>query len=414
MKINLKLYGSFILITGIAVLFSQCLTDKPATDPRENGYAGAAACVGCHGEISTSQFHSAHARSSSPATGASINGSFHPDSNTYHYTKDARVVMQHDGKDYYQAAFFHDSLVQKERFDIVIGSGRKAQTFLYWLDDKVYQLPVSYYVASGKWANSPNFPSGQVRFDRNIPVGCFECHSSYIKRNRIEAFGEFSIDHFNRNQVIYGIDCERCHGPSAKHVALHTDSPLVKDARYLVTYQDLPRDQQVDMCSVCHSGIRDVKRTTFFFRPGTRLADFVEPAMMAQHPDSIDVHGNQYQLFASSACYKESTSITCTSCHDPHKQQKDDLSNFSVRCMSCHTPGGPAYCGLEKKYGTQIQNNCIDCHMPEKNSRLISLQTQGDTVATPNKVRTHFIAVYKAESDKFIQKHGLSPVNFKK
>jgi hypothetical protein len=34
-----------------------------------------------------------------------------------------------------------------EQFGVVVGSGEKGQTYLYWSDDQLFQLPVSY------WAN---------------------------------------------------------------------------------------------------------------------------------------------------------------------------------------------------------------------------------------------------------------------
>jgi hypothetical protein len=39
-----------------------------------------------------------------------------------------------------------DTVSLSQRFDLVIGSGRKGQTYLYWdKGDRLYQLPVSYW-----------------------------------------------------------------------------------------------------------------------------------------------------------------------------------------------------------------------------------------------------------------------------
>ena len=42
-----------------------------------------------------------------------------------------------------------------EQIDIVIGSGRKAQTYLFWKGDQLFELPVSYWVELGEWGNKP-------------------------------------------------------------------------------------------------------------------------------------------------------------------------------------------------------------------------------------------------------------------
>ena len=407
MKIRLRLYITLTIIALSLIFFSECVNRSSPHDPRQNGYVGAAQCIGCHKNLTDSFFHTAHFESTRMASGETIAGSFAADSNTYHYTSDVKVIMERENNLYYQAAYKNDTLVQKQSFDIVVGSGRKAQTYLYWLGEEVLQLPVSYFVPANKWANSPNYPAHQVRFDRNIPVQCFECHGSYIKRNGIEARGEFAVDHFDRNQVVYGIDCERCHGPGEEHVAFHQKNPEVRSAKFIIPYKDLTRQKKLDMCSVCHSGIRENLRSTFYFRPGTNLNDFMVPDTTSPDISKVDVHGNQYQLLAASKCFLNSQ-LTCATCHNTHVTERDNMALFSKKCMSCHTPASDKFCKLIPKPGIILENNCVDCHMPEKVSRLISLQSQGDSTATPNKVRTHFISIYQSETNNFIKAHGLN------
>jgi hypothetical protein len=84
--------------------------------------------------------------------------------------------------------------------------------------------------------------------------------------------------------------------------------------------------------------------------------------------------------------------------------------------MNCHKPpGGPAgaaaietaanprFCKLAHSLGAAILvKNCIDCHMPLQASKVITLQTQGQPAPTANMVRSHLIAIYPAETKKFI------------
>jgi hypothetical protein len=302
--------------------------------------------------------------------------------------------MEKRDSGFFQVAYQDNVQRQANKIDIVIGSGRKAQTYLYWYDDKIFQLPVSYFLPVKSWVNSPGYPPRQVRFDRNIPIGCFECHGSHISIQKNEIAGDRIINNFNRSNIIYGIDCERCHGPAAKHVSFHQEHPDVKKPNYMVAYASLQRQQQIDLCAQCHSGMQETLKSAFLFRPGETLADNYFKTTGKQDPDSLDVHGNQTQLLMASACYIKGNSLTCTSCHNPHVNEREDLALFSSRCMSCHTPAKNNFCKKAHEIGPPIVKNCIDCHMPEKPSKLITLLSNGQPSPIANKVRTHLIAVY--------------------
>jgi hypothetical protein len=394
----------FLVITGF--LFFQCVQQKKneTTDLRGTSYAGTAACGKCHSSITDAYLLTAHAKSTSVASSSSIAGSFHADSNHFQYNEHIKVLMEKRDNRFFQAAYQDGVEKASYPFDIVIGSGRKAQTYLYWLDPNAYQLPVSYSVLAKSWVNSPNYPSDKVRFDRIIPVGCFECHSSYIERMGIHAKNGFRVDDFDPNKIIYGIDCERCHGPSAEHVNYQTKHPLEKKAKYISTYKKLSNIQRLENCASCHSGIHETTKSPFRFKPGELLADYFKPDTIKLKPaNEIDVHGNQYQLLLASKCFKGSIQeMSCSSCHNPHKQERDNLKMFSVKCMNCHQPTTKNFCSFADQVGTTIINNCIDCHMPNGASKLITLKSEGKKGATPNMVRTHLISVYLEVAQKQI------------
>ncbi len=390
-------------IAAVVTIFTQCMNDPEAkaTDPRGAAYAGAATCRSCHANFYDSFLHTAHNRSTAPANESTIRGSFAPDSNVYYYQPQVKVAMERRDSGLYQVAYLNGEEQQAFRFDLVVGSGRKAQTFLYYQEDKVFQLPVSFFVPMNNWANSPNYPSRQVRFDRNIPIGCFECHSSYIRRTNVSAANGFRVDHFDQGKIIYGIDCERCHGPAAQHVQFHQANPTEKSAHAIVTQTSLTRQQKLDVCATCHSGLRESIKPTFRFAPGNALSEFLPPDTTRIDPENIDVHGNQVQLLQASPCFKASITLDCSSCHNPHTTERDNLALYSQRCMSCHQPGGVHFCLKEKELGAAIQANCIDCHMPARESNVISLQSQGNTQPTPNLVRTHLIGIYPGAQNRF-------------
>lgn len=102
------------------------------------------------------------------------------------------------------------------RFDIVTGSGAKGQSFMSWRGDKLFQLPITYFTTAAQWSNSPGFPSDRVMIDRPITSRCMECHVTFAER--ISEDGK-EPEEFSKTNIIYGVDCEKCHGPAAEHVA---------------------------------------------------------------------------------------------------------------------------------------------------------------------------------------------------
>lgn len=394
------------MMMATVLLFQFCVQEKKpvSQDPRGMGYAGAAACLSCHADIVNTYAQTAHNSTTTPATAATIGGSFHPDSNQYHYRTDLKVLMEQKEGKFFQTAFEGGQQKASFPFDIVIGSGRKAQTFLYWQENNAYQLPVSYSVIGKCWVNSPNYPSDNVRFDRVIPIGCFECHGSFIERTGMREEKGYRIDELNKNTLIYGIDCERCHGPAAAHAAYQQENPSDKTAKYIHSYRSASNIQQIESCATCHSGLREPIRSPFLFRPGHSLQDFYKPDTVQHAPESLDVHGNQYQLLLASRCFKGSVqTMTCSSCHNPHQTERNDMKLFSTRCMSCHQQNTQQFCSFAEKVGPTIVNNCIDCHMPAKPSKLIQLGTEKQSGQIANLVRSHLIATYPDASRQFLK-----------
>jgi len=372
-------------------------------DPRGTAFAGPEKCASCHKNIHTGFMGTAHRTTSSVASSTTIKGNFVAPGNEYYYKPEIKVVMEKRGDRYYQVAYQGSAEQGAAPFDIVIGSGRKAQTFLYWDSAAIFQLPVSWSVVANNWVNSPNFPAHQVRFDRDIPVGCFECHGSYIKVTSNEMSGRHVVDNFDKDQLVYGIDCERCHGPAAKHAAFHEQHPQEKKANFIARYTLLQLQQKIDMCAQCHSGLHQAMRSTFSFRPGdTLLNNFFIPADSAINVASMDVHGNQTQLLQASQCYIKSNSLSCTSCHAVHETERDNMAAFSQRCMTCHNSNNHNFCKMASTIGAGIEKNCVDCHMPATPSKLITLLSNGQASPTPNLVRTHLISIYAEATKKFL------------
>jgi nitrate/TMAO reductase-like tetraheme cytochrome c subunit len=394
---------SLVFLIPLSVMLTECYNNKKE-DARGQVFAGSATCISCHKDVYNSYIHTAHFETSRPAALETIHGSFAKGHNVFSFGNGMSVTMEKRKDGLYQAGYEHGKPTTAQKFDITIG-GVKAETYLYWKGNKLFELPMSYFSALHSWTNSPGYDTGQINFTRPIVRRCMECHSSYINElpNPNLSLTNRTVE-FDKSSLIYGIDCERCHGPAANHVNFHTQFPGVKQAKYITTYNALTRQQKLDACAVCHSGNKDVFiRSAFVFKQGDTLAKFKEHNFAPQNtnPATLDVHGNQNGLLASSKCFVMSN-MNCNTCHNVHTKESGNLVLYSQRCMSCHTTANHNVCKLLPKLGDVIKKNCIDCHMPAKSSNMIQVEANGSELKVPYLVRTHRIAIYPQETKKIM------------
>ncbi|WP_081894187.1 multiheme c-type cytochrome [Muricauda sp. MAR_2010_75] len=360
------------------------------------GFAGSNRCIGCHKDIYQSHMETAHFLTSRVADSASIEGSF-AQNNSYLLNDEIIFLMRSKEDGFYQEAYSRSdsTLIDSKKMDIVIGSSTKGQSYLNWQGDELYQLQVSYFKPSESWVNSPNYPNGIFAPNRPILQRCLECHVTFAKSRNT-----FNKPHsYDRSQLIYGIDCERCHGPANEHVNHHLSNPNETEAQFILSYSDLTQKQKLQSCALCHSGThRHREEIPFSFMTGDTLMDFPNPEYDRSSLESLDVHGNQYGLLLASSCFKGSKSMDCTSCHDPHKNQRGDFKGFNAKCIACHQgtgTGGEISCSLGVDLRKSKDNNCVECHMPLTPSKSMSIYDSKDSMLVPVEIRTHLIGIYK-------------------
>jgi hypothetical protein len=371
-------------------------TISPASASKWNaaGYVGDDVCGSCHQDKFGTFQPTAHHRTSQLPSAHSIAGKFTPPGNIMK-TIDPGLSFRMDARDgsFYQTAVFGEPPHTKEHaeaFGLVIGSGRKGQTYLYWKGDQLFELPVSYWIELGRWINSPGYLDGTANFDRAVIPRCVECHASYFEPLTPAPLG----NRYDQTDFVLGISCERCHGPGQEHVTLHrgaaTAATVVMSpaADGIVNPTKLSRDRQIAVCAQCHGGLGEEVAPAFSFKPGDSLDAFIK--LQRPGPDAkVDVHGNQAALLERSRCFQSSGTMACTTCHDEHAPERPAAS-YSSRCLTCHQP---EKCGMYKKMGPKIANNCIDCHMPVQKSNLIVSDVNGTDMRA--QVRNHWIKVYR-------------------
>jgi hypothetical protein len=223
-----------------------------------------------------------------------------------------------------------------------------------------------------------------------------ECHSTYFKKVSDPAK---PLEEFDHNKILFGVDCEKCHGPAAMHVEFQSKNPDIKEAKYIVNPGKLSRDRILDLCALCHGGPLTKSQPSFTFQAGDTLANYFTLNKAIPDIANIDVHGNQLGLLSRSKCFI-SSSLTCLNCHNTHENENGKIEVFSQRCMTCHSKDHGRECRMTAAIGPIITQDCIDCHMPKQPSHAVSVYLQDSLIATPALMRTHYITVYPGETKK--------------
>jgi hypothetical protein len=333
-------------------------TDAPHNDSYsgQTPFVGPQACAECHRGRVESFLQTSHARASQSANANTIMGSSQAPLNRLatrerqlHYRMDTRP----DGL--YQTVVVDGRDVHSERMDLIFGSGKMGQSYFYWRDDELFQLPVSYITAPNSWMNSPGYPDGVADFKRPISSRCLECHATWFDT----ASDDMTVNHFAPNGFVLGVTCERCHGPADRHVTYHQANPDSQQAQDIVHPGRLPRDRLIDVCRQCHGGRAVPTRPAFTFRPGEVFTDYFQPV---EGPAGVPgVHTNdQVQRLSQSRCFQQSPQMSCVTCHNPHQYERGNNALFAIRCQQCHEV---ADCALEPQIGSALGDQCVQCHM---------------------------------------------------
>src|SRR5215813_12089318 len=209
MKGNAKYRRSFLVVSmmvSLVFLMTRCINNEKknketvSLDARKfESYAGSEKCASCHKDIYEKHLQTAHHLTSQLAEKRYIKGSFDKDSNKYWYTPDLLLAMEQRDSGFYQVVYFKGQEKMSMRFDISIGSGIMGQSFLERRNDRLFQMPITYFAAAHQWSNSPGFPNDKVLTDRPVTSRCLECHATFAQG---EGGTEMEPVSFPRNKMI--------------------------------------------------------------------------------------------------------------------------------------------------------------------------------------------------------------------
>ena len=302
---------------------------------------------------------------------------FHHEASDSYFTTAAR-----NGKYYqrrWQTGFDgKETNVDEKQIDFVVGSGNHSFTYLHLTSRGALQvLPLSWYSEKGGYwdmspgYDQPDFP-GSVR---PVHYECIFCHNAYPK---IPA----ALEHVANEEMTFldpvpeGIDCQRCHGPGQRHVALASARVAPEQIRAaIVNPKRLAPERELEVCMQCHlettsldlpHDIRRFDRAPFSYIPGQPLGDFSvafdRPGGMK---DRFEIAHGAYRLRQSQCFIQSAGKLRCTTCHDPHDIPRGPAAatHYNAVCAQCHaaatlqrTATAPHAAGAD----------CVACHMPKR------------------------------------------------
>jgi len=363
-------------------LAGSTLTAAPA--PPTNRYVDSNVCAGCHAEMARNYLQTGMGRSFFRPSAASTVETHTSNNQFYHSLSDTHYSMDQRGGTYYQRRWQigfdgKEANVEELTIDYVLGSGDHARSYLHkTMRGTLIELPLGWYAEQGGgWGMSPGFDSRRPATRRLVPYECVFCHNGYPQIPANRAPGAEPV--FS-GELPQGIDCQRCHGPGGRHVAIaggpgatpeQIRSSIVNPAR-------LSPKQRLDLCFQCHlettstafpALIRRFNRRPFSFVPGEPLDAFelsFDHAPGTGHDDKFEIVGSSAYRLRKSRCFRESKgALTCDTCHDPHRIPRGDgaVRHYSQVCRQCHAN---AFNELVSRGAHPTAGDCVTCHMPKR------------------------------------------------
>ena len=324
---------------------------------------GTTQCTACHQDQHASYLKTTHSVS---ATKTDPNNE--PESGTYEHPlsgfryeverKDGKLIHREVMRDVDGGPL----AVTQQAMTYSIGSGTHGKSYLYATGPFFGQSPLTWYQETNSWKMAPGFNrSYHSSFRRKIKTGCVFCHVGSIDRKQHNPY-QFEI-----LETVIG--CERCHGPGELHAKKYRDNPDTAGVdRTIVNPDNLDRDLREAICQQCHlqgAGKATVSnKDQWDFRPGLRLTDFHIDYQFRLANEQMRIVGHVEQMHTSE-CYKQTETLTCTTCHDPHDpiSSENKVDFYRSICLGCHQDQS---CGKPLDQRIQLaENSCYQCHMPK-------------------------------------------------
>ncbi len=278
--------------------------------------------------------------------------------------------------------------------DGVIGRGHMVgggtQGFVSKFPDGTWRfLPFDFHRIDGKWfcntearggkgwqpitpsmslAECGDWPPIRVLGDEVRYTNCQSCHGSQIAVSLDSA-----ASRVRTRFTSLSINCESCHGPGRRHVALVKDAAAIASGETgMSALATRSKDGSLETCWSCHA-LKDRLRGGYL--PGESLEAYYA-LRTPQLGDRAHLADGRVRTFAYqqghlySDCYVNG-GMTCTSCHDPHSQGYRTVTGEAIpgrfddrQCTSCHQAKAAAPTLHTRHAPASEGSRCVSCHMP--------------------------------------------------
>jgi predicted CXXCH cytochrome family protein len=308
-----------------------------------------AQCEKCHREIFQKYLATPMAHASGAASENLIPGKFLHSSSGIEYS----ISDAHGQPDLLFRSSRHPDISGQYPLNYFLGSGHLGTTYLYELNNYLFESPVAWYAASHGYDMKPGL-SEMTQMPPSLPMqsSCLRCHMSAVQHSDAGTINRYSGLPFLHG----GITCEACHGDAQHHTSSDGKAPIVNPAH-------LDPERRDSICISCHLegdvSVERAGRSALDYRAGDSISDYL--AFYVYSGNSATARGvSEVEQLAESTCKRASgDGMSCTSCHDPHftPETEQRAAFFRAKCLACHSQ--PQFARSHHPENA----DCTSCHM---------------------------------------------------